>query len=228
MFNKDQIIAQKGSFSDGITQIISGSAVIQYKAANCENSINIVISTGEIFGEISFALGLVHSCSLIAHSDTVTVRYINRKLIERIVRLDPMMGAKFYLFLAKILRNRFLLLQQTFLKDPKETLYVESNSNCAYLIEPDPELAKTSRKKSRSRQLVKEKKAPPEGSYTRSDKLRKGSKKSDTEAAPSSTGRSKGKNNFPLQLKVDSASSAFFNVLSPRKTPSKADIHMDY
>ena len=65
---------------------------------------------GEIFGELSFMLGLVSSATVVAEVDCV-VMALNKSKLEMLLFNNPRISAALYRFIAKILRDRLVFNQ---------------------------------------------------------------------------------------------------------------------
>ena len=87
-----------------------------------ENTVGFSITTGDIFGEIPYVLGLVTSAMLVASSDQTVVRVISNKHLDKTLAKQPEIASRFYLFLARSLRSRFMSIQHSLLKEEESEL----------------------------------------------------------------------------------------------------------
>lgn len=69
-----------------------------------------MVAEGQIFGELSFILGLVAAASVVAETDC-TVTVLNKAKLELLLFMEPRIAAAFYCNIAQLLRNRLLFAQ---------------------------------------------------------------------------------------------------------------------
>ena len=112
-FVKGEVIAKRGTFTEGLYQVVKGKCMIQYEVG--ERTLGFPIKTGDVFGEVGLILGTVTGCTLLSHSSQTVIRIITHKHINECLAKDPQLGAKLFLFTAKTLRSRFLRIQQNLL-----------------------------------------------------------------------------------------------------------------
>ena len=74
------------------------------------------VAEGEIFGEISFIMGLVASATIIADQDCSIIA-LKVSQLEQLLFDDPALAAGFYLFTSRLLRKRLAKMQRKNLRE---------------------------------------------------------------------------------------------------------------
>lgn len=107
--SKGDVIISQGFMNDYFYQIIEGTVETKITDKETkETQIVDILNPGEIFGEISFLLGLVSHVTIRATTDVLVVAVLRSKL-EKFIMDRPEFGVSLYKFLA---RNSFTRLHQ--------------------------------------------------------------------------------------------------------------------
>ncbi|PRP85579.1 regulator of G-protein signaling 5-like [Planoprotostelium fungivorum] len=100
VYNKDDIVIEKGDQLRRVFQIMRGSCYVQ--------GTDEVVTTGQIFGEVSYMYGGGSTVTLMAAEDNTIIDIIDRSSLNEVLSRKPQLAMVFNKFLAHQLASRLI------------------------------------------------------------------------------------------------------------------------